>query len=140
MIILVDTNILLDFIQEREPFVDEADRIFQYCSDHVIKGCIAAHSVTNIFFILRKDYSVDERKTLLMDICRTMPIIGIDHEKIMASLINENFDDIEDCLQWECAISIDADYIVTRNIADFTNSPIPAILPEEFLEKLEVQE
>jgi predicted nucleic-acid-binding protein len=137
MVILVDTNILLDFFQEREPFVNEADKIIQYCSTHVITGCIAAHSITNSFYILRKDYSADERKAMLLDMCLTMNVIGIDQQKLFDSLMDENFDDIEDYLQFECAVSIGADYIVTRNIDDFANSAIPAILPEEFLTILE---
>ncbi|GHV13206.1 hypothetical protein FACS189491_07770 [Spirochaetia bacterium] len=51
--------------------------------------------------------------------------------------MNDQFDDIEDCLQMECAVSAGAGYIVTRNTADFKGSPIPAILPEDFLKKFE---
>jgi hypothetical protein len=51
-------------------------------------------------------------------------------------LSSVSFDDIEDCLQSECAVSIGADYIVTRNIGDFTDSPVPVILPADFLSKL----
>ena len=137
MVILIDTNILLDFFQEREPFVNEAEQIIQYCSARVITGCIAAHSITNSFFILRKEYSADERKAMLLDMCQTLNVIGIDQEKLIYSLMNESFDDIEDCLQAECAVSVGADYIVTRNTDDFTGSIIPAIVPEAFLELLE---
>ena len=66
-----------------------------------------------------------------------MNVIGIDKQKIIDSLVDEDFDDIEDYLQFECAASEGADYIVTRNTADFKNSPIPAILPEDFLKRLE---
>jgi hypothetical protein len=124
-------------MQEREPFVNEADKIIQCCSTHTVTGCIAAHSVPNIFFILRKDYSAEERKSMLLDICSTMNVIGIDKEKLISSLTDNGFDDIEDCLQAECAASIDADYLVTRNIDDFSTSTIPAILPKDFLAKLE---
>jgi hypothetical protein len=41
--------------------------------------------------------------------------------------------DLEDSLQLECAKSVGAEYIVSRNIDDFANSPIPVILPEDFL-------
>jgi predicted nucleic-acid-binding protein len=136
MVILIDTNILLDFLQQREPFRINAVRIIQKNIDKEIAGYIAAHSITNAFYILQKDYSADERKAMLLDLCRTLTVIGIDYEKLIRSLMDDNFDDIEDYLQAECAVSIGADYIVTRNMDDFTNSPIPAILPEDFLEKL----
>jgi predicted nucleic acid-binding protein len=135
MVILVDTNILLDFLEKREPFINHADKIIQQCSNHTITGCIAVHSILNIFYILRKDYSAADRKTMLLGLCHTMNVVGIDRIKLLEALISEDFDDIEDCLQAECAVSVGADYIVTRNIADFATSPIPAILPEDFLAK-----
>jgi len=52
----------------------------------------------------------------------------------------EDFDDFEDRLQFECAQAINADYIITRNIDDFPASPIPAILPETLLQKIEARD
>jgi hypothetical protein len=63
-------------------------------------------------------------------------VVGVDKFRLIKALTNEDFDDIEDRLQVECAQAVNADYIITRNINDFTTSLIPAILPEEFLEKL----
>ena len=60
-------------------------------------------------------------------------IIDIDKQKIIASLLNEDFSDIEDGLQMECAKRVNASYIITRNLADFSNSSVPAILPGDFL-------
>ena len=56
---------------------------------------------------------------------------------LLSALDNEYFSDFEDCLQEECAVAISADYIVTRNTKDFASSRVPAILPDEFLEKCE---
>ena len=60
--ILVDTNVLLDYLLTRDPFYEDAKRIVGACVDGKVKGCIAAHSISNIFFILRKDYDVKERR------------------------------------------------------------------------------
>ena len=116
MKVLIDTNVLIDYISLREPFTHDAEKILSLCKDKKIQGCIAAHSIMNAFYILRKQFSVDERR-----------------DKITASLENYDFADIEDCLQTECAKDFLADYIVTRNIKDFQNSMIPPILPDEFL-------
>jgi hypothetical protein len=59
--------------------------------------------------------------------------VEINAELIRNVLLNNDFDDIEDCLQAECALSVHADYIVTRNTKDYIHSKIPAILPEDFL-------
>ena len=98
-------------------------------------GCIAAHTVSNIFFILRKVYSVKERRDILNSICQLFEVESINKEKIIRGLNNDKFSDFEDCLQMECAISFQAEYIVTRNIDDFKGSSIACILPSDLLDK-----
>ena len=68
--ILIDTNVLLDYLLEREPFFEDAKRVISSCTEGNTKGCIAAHSISNMFFILRKDYTAKEstlKNTLLTD-------------------------------------------------------------------------
>lgn len=102
--ILIDTNVLLDYLLEREPFFEDAKKVILSCTEGNTKGCIVAHSISNMFFILRKDYTA-----------------------------NEKFSDFEDYLQMECAKSYRAKYIVTRNVSDYSVSDIKAILPSEYL-------
>jgi hypothetical protein len=72
---------------------------------------------------------------MLMGLCEIIDIAGIQKKQVIDALSNEDFSDVEDRLQVECALLVNADYIVTRNITDFYASPIPAILPESFLQK-----
>lgn len=138
--ILVDTNILLDYLLEREHYGDMARTILKLCQKKKLFGCIAAHSVTNIFYILRKDFSIEERRGILLNICKIFRVEGIDIQKLQSALVNEEFNDFEDCLQAECAKSFQADYIVTRNLEDFKNSDIPCIGPEEMCKIMEGKE
>lgn len=131
MKILVDTNIILDYLLRRIPYEDNARSIILSCKKKKIDGCIAAHSVSNIFYILRKEYSAEERRTILVDLCRLFHVEGIDENKIMNALQNSCFKDFEDCLQMECAESYAVDYIVTRNKDDFVCSSIPCISPND---------
>ena len=133
MRILIDTNVILDYIAKREPYAGHAYKITELCVNKVIDGCIAAHTITNLFFILRKDLSVKERKAILLKLCSVFTVVGIDVIKIISALENEEFIDLEDCLQDECAESYDAEFLVTRNIGDFNNGKIKAITPGEFL-------
>ena len=96
-------------------------------------GILAAHSIPNMFYIFRKNFSQDERRFLLKNLCNIFKISDLNAKKILAALENEKFVDFEDCLQEECAVESMADYIVTRNPADFANSRVKVILPEEFL-------
>lgn len=131
--ILIDTNVLLDYLVEREPFYEEAKNVVLTCTEGNTRGCIAAHSIPNMFFILRKEFSSEERRQLLSNLCEIFDVEGIDKDKLLVGLKNENFSDFEDCLQMECAKNYGAEYIVTRNISDFSSSDIKAILPSEYL-------
>ena len=104
------------------------------CSTKGIKGYIAAHSVMNAFYILRKAFSSDERREMLLQLYDVASIVSIDGHKIKDSLENLDFKDVEDCLQTECAIECNAEYIITRNVKDFEQSEIPPITPEDFLQ------
>ena len=132
---LIDTNVLIDFLVVREPFFTDADNIMTACRDKVFQGCIAAHSVPNCFYLLRKN-PIEERRIIIKSLCQNFDVVGIDADKISSALDNEDFEDFEDCLQAECAADYGADYIVTRNIKDFENSKVKAITPAEFLELL----
>lgn len=62
--ILIDTNILLDYLLTREPFYEDAKKVILTCTEGETKGCIAAHSISNMFYILRKDYDTKERREI----------------------------------------------------------------------------
>ncbi|MCL2054009.1 MAG: PIN domain-containing protein [Oscillospiraceae bacterium] len=136
MRVLLDTNIIMDWFLGRQPHVEQVAVIIKMCTEDKIKGCIAAHTVTNLFFILRNEFSVEKRRLVLLDLCNEFKVIGIDASKLISALKNNNFNDFEDCLQDECAMNFNADYIITRNTADFKNSKIKAVNPIKFLEKI----
>ncbi|MCL2194132.1 MAG: PIN domain-containing protein [Treponema sp.] len=94
----------------------DAKEIIWASQGKTIRAFFAAHSVTNIFYILRKVYTVAERKRFLLDLCRSVSVVELWDALIFNALGNDEFDDIEDCLQAECAGTVNADYIVTRNI------------------------
>ena len=83
--------------------------------------------------LLRKDYDPKERREILSGLCTIFDIEGIDKNKLLSGLRNEDFSDFEDCLQMECAKAYGAEYIITRNIADYKMSEVKAILPEDYL-------
>lgn len=132
MKILIDTNVLLDFLACRQPFFESADRIVNFCKDGYVFGAMAAHSVPNIFYILRKYRTPSETRAMLRWLCSLIVVIGIDAEKISHALDDMDFTDFEDCLQAECAYSFQADFIVTRDKKDFRDSAIPFIAPDSF--------
>ena len=140
MLILIDTNVLLDVIARREPYVIFSEKVIDLCRQEIINGAIAGHSVLNSMYVLRKNFTLEERKEIFLSLCEFLYVESVDFGKIIQALKDDDFSDFEDCLQMQCALSLRVDYIVTRNVKDFAASEIPAVTPEEFLKILEEQE
>ena len=64
-VLLIDTNIVLDFFLDREPFAEPAEEIMKYCITGKLQGHLASHTLLNAFYITRKQKSVEERKEFL---------------------------------------------------------------------------
>ena len=139
MTVLIDTNIILDILMKRIPFYETSNTVLSYCVSEKLKGYIALHSVSNIYYILRKHFSAEDRRKLLLGMLDLLQIANATHEGVKRALARNDFSDFEDCLQDECARRVFADYIITRNMDDFTKSQIPAVTHEEFIQKFNLQ-
>ena len=95
MVILVDTNIIIDALANREPYADDAKRIMEKCAAREITGILAAHSIPNLFYILRKNFSQEERRFLLKNLCEIFQISDLNEKKIVAALENNAFSDLK---------------------------------------------
>ena len=128
MDILIDANIILDVLLQRAPFYENSVKIVEACVKGRATGFVSAHSVTTVWYVLRHEFSIEERRKLFKLIFTWCWIASVGQHELFSAL--ERF---EDCVQDECAASINAGYIITRNKKDFVNSRIPALLPEEFV-------
>ena len=129
---LIDTNVILDWMMLREPNAANAKRIMEQCLFGKVEGYITAHSVSDIFYILRKDFSVEKRKNLLRLLCGGMSVVPESRETIMEVLCRKEWNDLEDGLQMQCSKEAEVDYIVTQNLKDFQESEIEAVSEETF--------
>ena len=68
MKILIDTNVIMDSLIGREPFFDDSDKILKLCSEHKIEGYVAGHTITNLFYLLRKHYSNNDSRNILLNL------------------------------------------------------------------------
>lgn len=135
MVVLVDTNILLDYILKREPFLKDAEKIMECLAEDSIKGYVSFHSISNIWYILGHMPS-DKKREWLNSICDLLTVTGASHDAVKSAINNESFSDFEDCLQDICAENVGAKYIITRNEDDFSDSSVESIHPKNFLELL----
>jgi len=136
MNVLIDTNIILDMMLKREGYYVNALRISVLSEKGYIYSYISASAVTDIFYIVKKELkNKSTALTLLKSILKTIHIASVTEDCIHEALDLE-WEDFEDSVQYVAGKSIFAEYIITRNPNDFTDSQIEVISPEEFLEKI----
>ena len=135
MKVLIDTNVILDVLCSRKDFVNDALQVFRYCEANQITGCISALSVPNIVYIMRKELDSSRIREILTILTALFTVVDLRETDLLRAADLE-FTDYEDALQAVCAVRARANYIVTRNIKDFRNSPVPAIRPSELLERI----
>ena len=139
MRILIDSNVILDSLIGRQPFFDQSDYVIKLCAEKKVKGFAAAHTITNLFYTLRKTHSDIERRQIILKVFSILEIVKVNYQKLLSATLNFDFKDFEDCVQDECAAEVGADYIITRNVKDFKLSKIPAVTPEDFIKIFEKQ-
>lgn len=129
MRILIDTNVVLDFLQERQPFVENAAKLFARIDTGEIEGFITATTITNIYYILRKAVGTAVAENAIAQILNDLNICAVDRA-VLEQALDLNFEDFEDAVQYACAVAQNVDTIVTRDAAGFVNAEIPVVLPE----------
>lgn len=100
-----------------------------------ITGVISALSIPNIVYILRKELDADRTKEVLDNLMLIFSVADLKADDLKKAA-NMKFRDFEDAIQSACAYRIKANYIITRNIKDFSESKITAIKPSELLDRM----
>ena len=136
MKVLVDTNVIIDILEHREPFFADSYRIIQLGLQGKLDTLISAGAVTDVYYIISRslrDATKAREKitslTTLINICDTTL-------KDINTGLSLRIKDFEDAVIAAIAKRERADYIITRNEADFSGSPVPAINPIEALTQL----
>ena len=133
MDILIDTNVIINYLTNREdPFTDSSRKLMDLCSMGVVKGYIAFHTLSTIWYLLRRRPDA-ERRYLLRNICNFLTVASATQNQVIQALENRDFHDFEDCLQDKCAQNAGAEYLVTCNIKDFQNAETRIVTPLEML-------
>ncbi|GHV88271.1 DNA-binding protein [Spirochaetia bacterium] len=133
MKVLLDTNVILDIVETRNPFYFNSYRVFSLAAKRVVDAIVGAGSITDIYYVNRKNCS-DSKQALdsIVDLLEVIIPVDTKAEDIRTA-INLGFSDFEDAVICATAMREKADYIITRNIDDFSTSPIKAVTPEQFL-------
>jgi predicted nucleic acid-binding protein len=132
--VFVDTNIVIDLLQKRENFYQEAQELFTKADRKKLKLYISALTFANTYYILSKYYSSSEAKKILSKFKVLVEVLPTTDKIIDLSLASD-FNDFEDAIQFYTALESNLHVIITRNKKDFKNNLIPVFSAKEFLKK-----
>ena len=135
MKILIDTNVVLDLLLEREPFLETAILLFEKIERGNFTGYVAATTITNIFYIIRKTEGREAALAAINRLLSGLHFCAVDRHTVETAL-GLGLKDFEDSIQLACATLNQLDGIVTRDRKDFIGSPLPIYSPAELLSQI----
>jgi predicted nucleic acid-binding protein len=132
MKILLDTNIVLDVLLQREPFCDDARTIFELIELNKIDGYLCATSITTIYYLISKGINKLQADEIIESLLQLFDVADVNKNILLKSLQN-NGKDFEDSVIYTSAEYFDIDVIITRDKKGFKQSNIKVMQPKEFL-------
>ncbi|HEY3321828.1 MAG TPA: PIN domain-containing protein [Planctomycetota bacterium] len=132
MKVLLDTNVLLDVLLNREPFYADAAKLWSLAETGKIHGCVSALSFTNVYYVARHHQGALDARQMLRKTRDIFTTILCDAQ-IVNQAIDSDISDFEDAVQYFSSVHTAADCIITRNKRDFPKDAPPALTPHEFL-------
>ena len=132
MKLLIDANILLDVLQNREPFVRASSAIWKLCETEKAEGYVSALTIANLVYVMRKELDPEKAEKILNSLSLIFSFTDLTPADL-ARAAAARWDDFEDAVQSVTAERIGADRIVTRNVRDFAGSRVAASTPAEII-------
>lgn len=131
--ILIDTDVILDFLFDRKPFSDDASQILSLCELNIIQGYITPVIISNVYYLLRQTAKHEKVIESIKQLLTFIDILVMDTDVVIKAL-NSPFKDFEDALQnYAAENNVEIKIIITRNSKDYKNSNLGVITPENYL-------
>jgi predicted nucleic acid-binding protein len=135
--LLIDTNIVIDLLAEREPFYKSAAQLFSLADKQKLELSISSLSFANTNYVLSRQKSTLEVREILRRFRILVNVLPLNDKIIDLALNDNNFKDFEDGLQYYTAIENELDIIITRDLLDFKESRIPVMTADGYLVSIE---
>lgn len=129
---LLDTNIILDLFLNNQPFVVEAQTIWDANEQGKFEGYVSAITPINLFYIGRKFKGRDQALKAVEEVVKAFQVCQPDKLTLQTALALL-FKDYEDAFQHASATLSQLDCIVTRDLKDYANATLPIYSPADFL-------
>jgi predicted nucleic acid-binding protein len=132
MKIMLDLNVMLDIFQERHPYYSASSMVISKVLNFEVIGLLPSHALTTIYYLTSK-YSGKQKADELIDWMLSHFEVVAAYKASFIRARSLPINDFEDAVIVSLAESANCNFIITRNITDFKESPIKALTPEEFL-------
>jgi predicted nucleic acid-binding protein len=135
MKVLLDVNVVLDVLLQRQPWLADAQAVWDTASDGRLECCLCASSLTDIFYIARKLVGQDPAREIVSKCLDNLTVLPVDHRVLKEAHAGPE-GDFEDAMQIAVAIHAGVDTIVTCDLTGFANSPVAVWSPTQLVEHL----
>ena len=132
--LFLDTNIVIDLLDRREPFCHDAVQLFTMAYNKQVQLIVSPMTYTTASFLLHR-HGAEGVRNLLSNFRQLSRVATADERTVDDSLASQ-FNDFEDAMQYYCALKAKADIIITRNGKDFSASKLPVMTATEYLSTL----
>jgi len=134
--VLFDTNVILDLLLDREPFVEHALYLFAKVERSEITGFLCATTVTTIHYLIGKALGAKEASRHVKTLLSLFEIAPV-NRSVLEEALEVGFADFEDAVLCASALKVRADAIVTRDLSGFKRAKTPIYTPDELVSVLE---
>ena len=136
--VLIDTDVILDFLFDRKPFSEDAAQILSWCENEKIQGFVTSIMLSNIYYLLRKTAKHEKIIENLKMLLNIVDVITTNKDTVLDALHSE-FKDFEDALQnFSAQNSNEIKVIITRNSKDYKTSNLAVMEPETYINLVKI--
>ncbi len=135
MRILLDTNVIIDLFEQREPFIEDTRKLLVMQTFGDAELWASAKSFTDIFYVMSKEFALHDIYAAFEESYTWLSLCSVDGADVKQATSAE-WDDFEDCVIDICAQKVRADYLLTRNVADFRASKCKVMTPAAFFQHI----
>ena len=131
---LVDTNVVLDALANREPWAKEARDLLFLAACGKLDLFLSGSTITDVFYLVNRYVTHDKRKSaeVVDTLMQSLSVVNVGMRECLFAA-HSSITDFEDAVVAEAARSAKLDYIVTRNLDDYAHSDVPAVSPHDYL-------
>lgn len=131
--VLFDTSVVLDVLLERKPHIEASAAAWAAVeTGNAVDGMLAAHAVTTIHYLIRKEKGNAKAEDIVTAILRVFSVAPVDGP-VLQEALRLRLSDFEDAVTAASARSAGCEFIVTRDPKGFRGSPVRALTPEALL-------